>query len=141
LVFRRSVKSLRSSDGGYIKNLGKVLAAGLIVSGAGLFSANAAEKKLAVYRPVQGLSYKFGSKIAVGYYTQQDGVCALNMFLAEGAGDDAGPSAARVQFKVAPGDNVKLFSTEGEALEIKCGADAASLEVMGGSSPARYASR
>ncbi len=124
-----------------MKNTGKVLLAGLIFAAAGIIDAQAAETKPSVYRPVQGLSYRFGSKLAVGYFTQSDGACALNIFLAENSGEDAGPSASHLQFKVTPGELVKLASAEGEALEIKCGAQAATLEVKGGSIPARYVSR
>ncbi len=124
-----------------MKNTGKMLLAGVIFASAGLLSARADESNLSVYRPVQGLSYSFGSKLAVGYFTQKDGACALNIFLAESTGNDEGPSASHLQFNVTPGENVKLNSVEGRAIEMKCGAQAATLEVKGGSSPARYVSR
>ncbi len=92
-----------------------------------------------VYRRTEGLSYNFGSKLAVGYFTQKDGACALSFFLADNTGPDGGPSAARLQFKVVPGESVQINSVEGQAHEIKCGDGGATLEVRGGSVPARYA--
>jgi hypothetical protein len=124
-----------------MKSIAKILTAGVILAGAGSIYANAVQANSGVYEPVQGLSYRFGSKLAVGYFSQKEGACALNIFVAENTGDDAGPSASRLQFKVMPGENVKLNSAEGESLEMKCGAQAATLEVKGGSFPARYVSR
>lgn len=109
-----------------------------VTAGASVVTAGAAEGNSRVYRPIDGLSYNFGSKLAVGYFLQRDGACALNLFLAENTGDDTGPSAARLQVKVAPQESVKINSAEGHGLEIKCGDGAATLEVTDGSIPARY---
>jgi hypothetical protein len=117
----------------------KILLSALLFASAGAVNAGATDTR--VYRPIEGLSYNFGSKLAVGYFTQKDGACALNLFVAENTGDDGGPSAARLQFKVAPAESVQINSVEGQALEIKCGDGGATLEVRGGSVPARYVSR
>jgi hypothetical protein len=119
----------------------KLLLSVLLLAGAGTLDAGATETNSRVYRPVEGLSYNFGSKLAVGYFTQKDGACALNLLLAENTGDDTGPPAARLQVKVAPQQSVKINSAEGQAVDIKCGEGAATLEVRAGSIPARYARR
>ncbi|MFY9641247.1 MAG: hypothetical protein WCD20_05920 [Rhodomicrobium sp.] len=122
-----------------MKNTGKMLIAGVVFAGAGLAGAHAGDKNMSVYHPIQGLSYSVGSKLAVGYFTQQDGACLLNLFVAENTGDR--PSASHLQFKVTPGENVIFNTPEGEALEMKCGTGGATLEVKGGTIPARYVSR
>ncbi len=117
----------------------KLLLGALVLAGAGSMSAQAAE--VSVYHPAQGLSYRFGSKSAVGYFLQQEGSCALSIFVSENAEDNVPPSAARLQFTVAPGSKVKLNSAEGKGLEIKCGAEGATLEVTGGNGRRQVVSR
>ncbi len=116
-----------------MKSTGKVLVSVLLFAGAGGIAAEAAGSEAAIYHPAQGLSYRFGSKLAAGFFLQRDGACALSIFLAENAKEDMPPS--RLQVKVAPGDNVKLNSTEGAVLEIKCGAQGATMEVKQFASP------
>ena len=121
---------------------GKVLLSGLLFAAVGAFTAEAGEHDAAVYRPTQGLNHRFGSKLAVGYFLQKDGACALSIFLTENADEGmAPPPASRLQVKVAPGEDVKLNSVEGKSLELKCGAGAATLEVKGGTVQNQYASR
>jgi hypothetical protein len=119
----------------------KVLGGALLLAGAALLNSSAAAEKMAMYRPAQGLSHVFGSKHAVGYFLQKDGACAIDLFLAEHTGEEPGPSASRVQFKVEPGEAFKLGSAEGQILEVKCGANASTLEVKAGGAPAKYFSR
>ncbi len=119
----------------------KELAGALLFAGAALLSTGAAAGDAGLYRPAQGLSHVFGSKHAVGYFLQRNGACAVNLFLAENTGEDAGPSASRLQLTVMPGDNVKLSSAEGQTIEMKCGDGAATLEVKAGSVSTRYVSR
>jgi hypothetical protein len=120
---------------------GKVLLSGVLFVVAGTFAAQAADSVAAVYRPAQGLTHRFGSKLAVGYFLQKDGGCALSVFLTENTEDSTPPSASRLQVKVAAGESVKLNSVEGKSLEIKCGAEGATLEVKGGTTQNLYASR
>ena len=120
---------------------GKVLLSSLLFAAAGAFTAQAAESDAAVYRPAQGLNHRFGSKLAVGYFLQKDGACALSIFLTENAEEGTPPSASRLLVKVAPGENVKLNSVEGKSLEIKCGAAGATLEVRSSTVQNQYAAR
>ena len=133
---------LGSEEGCTMTRTGKVLLSGLLFAAVGAFTAQAAESDAAVYRPTQGLNHRFGSKLAVGYFLQKDGACALSIFLTENADEGtAPPSASRLQVKVAPGEDIKLNSVEGKSLEFKCGAGAATLEVKGGTVQNQYASR
>jgi hypothetical protein len=119
----------------------KVLGGALLFAGAALLSSPAAASEVAMYQPAQGLSHVFGSKHAVGYFLQKDGACALNVFLAENTGEEAGPAASWLKMKVLPGEGLKLTSAEGQTIEIKCGANASTLEVKAGSVSSKYVSR
>jgi hypothetical protein len=81
------------------------------------------------YASLQAISHSFGSKRAVGYFAPQNGACAVTMFLAEAEDGHIAPSAARIKFSVKPGDSAELSSVEGKGLEVKCGKDAAAVEV------------
>jgi hypothetical protein len=122
-------------------NVGRLALAGLASLAATTFSAGAAERNPSIYRPAQAVTLSFGSKIAAGYFLEKEGVCAVSVFVAENTGDSSGPSASRLQVKVAPGENVRLNSVEGQAVEFKCGAGAATLEVKGGAAPSHFVSR
>jgi len=113
-----------------------VLGGALLLAGAALLASPAAAEEVAMYRPAQGVSHYFGSKHVVGYFLEANGACAVNLFLAENT-VEAAPSASRVQFKVLPGENIKLTSAEGQAIEMKCGANASTLEVKAGNAKIR----
>ena len=42
-----------------------------VTAGASVVTAGAAEGNSRVYRPIDGLSYNFGSKLAVGYFLRE----------------------------------------------------------------------
>jgi hypothetical protein len=106
-----------------------------------LFSAQAEASETGIYRPVQSISYTYGSKIAVGYFLQKDGACMISLFLTENTGDDTSPAPSRLQLKLAPAGSLVLNSGQGHVLELMCGAGAATLEVKPISVPARFVSR
>jgi hypothetical protein len=91
------------------------------------------------YKAAQGIIETFGSKHAVGYFAQQDGACAMTLFLAE-ANDEGNrvPTAARVRINVKAGDKAELGSVEGQSVEIVCGSDASTVEVRHGTFKAAY---
>jgi hypothetical protein len=122
-----------------MRSVGKLVLGALAPLAAGTFSATAGELNPSIYRPAQALTVSFGSKIAAGYFLQKEGACAVNIFVTENTGDGGGPSASRLQVKVAPGENVRLHSVEGQPVEFKCGAKAATLEVKGGAAPRQAA--
>ncbi len=113
---------------------------GLMLGGVAAGVAQAENKAdHAVYKPAESISYNFGSTHAVGYFSQQNGVCALTMFVTENAADDETiPPATLVKFAVKPGDKADLRSVEGQAIEIKCGMDASTMEVRPGRVQAAY---
>lgn len=111
-----------------------IAAVGAIVGGA------RAERQMGdSYKAAQGIIETFGSKHAVGYFTQANGSCAMTLLVAEAATDgERVPSAARVRVNVKAGDKVELGAVEGQSLEIACGADAASVEVRHGTFKAAF---
>jgi hypothetical protein len=124
-----------------MKHAGKAVLGGVLFAAAGILSAQAEENNSSIYRSAQGLSHRFGSKLAAGYFIQKDGACALNLFLTENVEYTDTLSASHVKFDVVPGQKIVLNSTEGNALEIKCGAQAATLEVTSSRLSQKFAAR
>src|SRR5690606_13783297 len=93
--------------------------------------AQAGESPAAVYKPVEGISQRFGTKLAAGYFLPRDGACAVTIFVAEN-GDTVRTEPVRVQLAVLPGKTAELSSPEGTALQVKCGENASKLEVRRG---------
>jgi hypothetical protein len=109
-----------------------ILAAAALVGLAATAIATSAEADQAgarSYAATQAINHSFGSKRAVGYFAAQNGACALTMFLAEAEEGHVAPSAARVKVTVKPGESAELASVEGQSLEVKCGKDAAAVEI------------
>jgi hypothetical protein len=87
----------------------------------------------ALYRPIQSISYTFGSKIASGYFVQRNSVCLVTLMIAEKTGPDLpSPTATRVRVMLDPGQVAGLDSEEGRSLSLTCGEDAATLVVSYG---------
>ena len=83
------------------------------------------------YRPVQSISYAFGSKKLSGYFVTQAATCVVTLMVAENS-DPEGPlppSPARVRLVLYPGQVAGLDSEEGRSLNVTCGSDAATLLV------------
>ncbi|MFM9841783.1 MAG: hypothetical protein ACKVOI_02315 [Dongiaceae bacterium] len=88
----------------------------------------------AEYRPVQSISYEFGSKSMSGYFVQEDSAC-LVMLMIGAKGDpeiSLPPSPTRIRLALNPGQIAGLDSEEGRSLNVTCGADAATLIVERG---------
>ncbi len=85
----------------------------------------------AEYRPVQSISYEFGSKSMSGYFVQEDSACLVMLMIAErgNAEMSLAPSPTRVRLALNPGQIAGLDSEEGRSLNVTCGADAATLIV------------
>ena len=106
-------------------------AAGLCLSGQAV-SGEPVEGD-AHYRPIQSISYTFGSKIASGYFVQQNSVCRVTLMIAEKIDPDLpSPTAARVRVMLDPGQVVGFDSDEGRSISLTCGEDAATLVVSYG---------
>ena len=85
------------------------------------------------YSPIQSISYTFGSKIASGYFVQQNSVCRVTLMIAEKIDPDLpSPTAARVRVMLDPGQVIGFDSDEGRSISLTCGEDAATLVVSYG---------
>jgi hypothetical protein len=86
------------------------------------------------FRPIQSISYEFGSKSMSGYFVTQDATCLVTLMIRE-AGDPEQKlplSAARVRLQLHPGQMTGLDSDEGRSLNFTCGDRAAMLLVDAG---------
>ena len=87
----------------------------------------------ALYRPIQSISYEFGSKAMSGYFVQRNSVCVVTLMIAEKTDPDlSSPTAMRVRVMLDPGQVAGLDSEEGRSLSLTCGEDAATLVVSYG---------
>ena len=87
----------------------------------------------ALYRPIQSISYEFGSKAMSGYFVQRNSVCVVTLMIAEKTDPDLpSPTATRVRVMLDPGQVAGLDSEEGHSLSLTCGEDAATLVVSYG---------
>ena len=67
----------------------------------------------ALYRPIQSISYEFGSKAMSGYFVQRNSVCLVTLMIAEKTDPDLpSPTAARVRVMLDPGQVAGLDSEE-----------------------------
>jgi len=85
------------------------------------------------YRPIQSISYEFGSKAMSGYFVQRNSVCVVTLMIAEKIDPDLPlHTATRVRVMLDPGQVAGLDSEEGGSLSFTCGKDAATLVVSHG---------
>ena len=83
------------------------------------------------YRPIENISYDFGSKSMSGYFVRQGPVCRVSLMVIEREDPDQ-PShvtATRVRLTMDPGQVAGLDSEEGDSLNFTCGKDAAEVIV------------
>lgn len=83
------------------------------------------------YRPIQSISYNFGSKTMSGYFVRRDSVCVVALMVIEKGDPDRPPplTATRVRLMLDPGQVAGLDSEEGGSINFTCGEDAAALVV------------
>jgi hypothetical protein len=87
----------------------------------------------ALYRPIQSISYEFGSKAMSGYFVQRNSVCLVSLMIADNTDPDLpSPTPTRVRVMLDPGQVAGLDSEEGRSLSLTCGEDAATLVVSYG---------
>ena len=109
-------------------------AASFCLSGPAISGGFPLEKEGDVlYRPIQSISYTFGSKAMSGYFVQQNSVCFVTLMIIERSDPDLpSPTAARVRLVLNPGQVAGLDSEEGRSLNFTCGERAATLVVSYG---------
>jgi hypothetical protein len=104
---------------------------------AGAASGDHGPVKGDTFRPIQAMSYVFGTKRMVGYFDSADGKCQLTLMIAEAVDPDLAPppSAARVSLSLAPGQVTSLDSAEHASIALTCGAHAQTVQVTRASVP------
>jgi hypothetical protein len=110
---------------------GMTVVALLASAPAAISGSPSSSQSHAEYKPVQSISYEFGSKSMSGYYVQEDSACLVMLMIAEKADPEMSlaPSPTRVRLTLNPGQIAGLDSEEGRSLNVTCGADAATLIV------------
>ena len=113
--------------------------AGMAAVGLGLCApaataASPAGEEEASYKPIDSISYHFGSKTTTGYFAQQDDACFVVLMVSEIGDPEAlpPPSPTRVRLILYPGETAGLDSEEGRSLNFTCGEGAATLLVTAG---------
>jgi hypothetical protein len=107
-----------------------MIATGLVAWVPAASSGSPAEIE-AKYRPIESISYEFGSKFVSGFFVQQAASCLVHVMITEKIDPD-GPlrmTATRVRVALSPGQIAGLDSEEGRSLNLKCGEGAETLEV------------
>jgi len=89
-----------------------------------------------VYAPIQGISYRFGSKSMIGYFLQdaEQPTCRVTLMISENSdGDDPSRlTPTRLRLVLSPLQTASLDSPEGTPLNVTCGIDATTLVVDAG---------
>jgi hypothetical protein len=106
---------------------------GLVIAGAGTGSlaTTHARSRFETFRPIDGFSYQFGTKLAVGYFQPLSGNCRITLMIAEMIHPEEAKSlsAARLSLPLHPGESATLSSEEGASIELTCGVDARTVNV------------
>ena len=116
---------------GVVAIAGITMAALLASAPVAISGSPSSSQSHAEYRPVQSISYEFGSKAMSGYFVQEDSACLVMLMIAEKGDPEMTlpPSPTRVRLALNPGQIAGLDSEEGRSLNVTCGADAATLLV------------
>jgi hypothetical protein len=74
------------------------------------------------FRPIQSISYEFGSKFMSGFFLQQSGTCLVYVMITERIDPDAPlrMTATRVRIALNSGQVAGLDSDEGHSLNLTC---------------------
>ncbi len=84
-----------------------------------------------IFRPTEAMTAKLGSKSALAYFVNKDGVCHVALLVSEKFDPEREPprSAARLNVNLQSGQASSFDSEDGETLNIVCGRAAAYLKV------------
>jgi hypothetical protein len=92
---------------------------GSLVSGA---SGGSLADGQARFKPIQAITYEFGSKLTTGYFVQQGGACVVTLMLTENSDPEnpLGLSPTRVRLILSVGQVAGFDSDEGRSLNFTC---------------------
>jgi hypothetical protein len=75
------------------------------------------------YNPIEAMTYALGANKLSGYFQPVNGKCAMTLMLfknVDAAADAPDNAASRVQVSVAPGEQARVDSAEGEGVKLNC---------------------
>lgn len=83
------------------------------------------------YRPLESMSYDFGSKFMSGYFLERAAQCVVTLMVIEKSDPDEllPVTAARFRLIMRPGQIAGLDSEEGRSLNVTCGDGATTMSV------------
>jgi len=83
------------------------------------------------FKPLAGVSLHLGSKHAIGYFQQADGVCQLTLVVGEEPRGDEIPAVTPARFSAAieAGRNARFDTGGGTQLRFSCAPSAAAMTV------------
>lgn len=95
---------------------------GVLAVTAGIASADAAEKRVNMLKPLAGVSFDIGNSHAMTYFVADQGMCNLTMVLAEILPDGEVPVSAgtRVNVSIGGGKHARIDTASGKSVEFTC---------------------
>ena len=92
------------------------IAVGTVTAGAH------AESATHVFKPARGISLDVGSKRAAAYFMAGDYACDLTLMFADRPDADGQVSASqtRMNVPVKAGSHTRVYTTDGQALDVSC---------------------
>lgn len=83
------------------------------------------------FKPIQAITYEFGSKLTTGYFVAQGGTCIVTLMIIERSDPEEplGLSPMRVRLALTQGQVAGFDSEEGRSLNFTCEAGAETLLV------------
>ncbi len=85
------------------------------------------------YNPIEAISYELGANKLSGYFRPLNGRCAMTLMLFKNIDPLAGTpdnSPSRIQVSVAPGENTRIDSAEGESVKLNCNSRAETVTAL-----------
>ncbi len=104
-----------------------VLALSALVGSAGAIAGASTN----TFKPLQGVSLHLGSKHAIGYFVQGDGVCQMTLVVGEEPVGEEIPQVTPTRFSAAieAGRNARFDTGGGTQLQFNCAPAAAAMTV------------
>jgi hypothetical protein len=98
----------------------------LAVANLGTLQAAETSPRQMTMKPMHGISFDFGTKHAVSYFLNEDGLCKVTLLVAEALVGDEVPTAPATRFEVAidPNKTGRVNTAEGATFEFTCNAGA-----------------
>jgi hypothetical protein len=116
---------------GVVAIAGATVVALLAAAPAAISGSPSSLQSHAEYKPIQSISYEFGSKSMSGYFLRDANACMVMLMVSEKSDpeDAIATTPTRVRLSLTPGQVAGLDSEEGHSVNVTCGVDASILIV------------